>query len=531
MSTYTTTVSFSTDGDYTLNIAGVDAATNAIQAPNYQGAATQDFTVDLTNPVLSVAYDNNDVRNGSYYNAARTGTVTVIEHNFGSGEGATINATRDGAGFSSGGGWGGSGDTHSSSIPYSIDGDYTFHAEYVDLAGNPANVLPDDTFTVDLTIPTLEFLGEVQNLTAFNSSEITPLVAFHDHNYDSNGVGVTLSRVQRTAGGGTIDPRDTYTSIADGQQASVNAHNSEVGRAGDGIYTLTATITDMAGNEFEDSIMYSVNRFGSTWYIEPSSATERMLDAYYTNAPATVEIHEINVTEVDNQRVSFANAGKVTDLPQGQGYTVSFSGAEGQWKDYTYKLAASNFVTEGLYEVTVYSEDIAGNTSTNRAPKSDELNPADSLPVDFVVDMTAPSIVLTGAEDNGRYTESERIVMLNVEDNLALDTVDVYLNDSATPSTSFTATDIEGSGGTVEFRIPTSGDFQTLKVNARDMAGNISNDTTVSNMLVNPSALVQFVKNTPVFIGSIVGLLAIVAAVGFFIFFWRRRRKDEEDKA
>jgi hypothetical protein len=528
MSTYTATVSFSDDGDYMLDIAGTDAATNSIQPAIYQGVATRSFTVDLTSPVLSVAYDNNDVRNGRYYNAARTGTVTVVEHNFGLGEGATVNATRDGAGFSSGGGWAESGDTHTSSIPYSVDGEYTLHVEYTDLAGNPANVVPDDDFTVDLTAPTLEFLGEVQNMRAFNSAEITPLIAFRDQNYDVNGARVTLSRVQQMTSSGTVNPRDTYTLIANGQQVAINAHNSEVGRTSDGIYTLTAAITDLAGNESEGFINYSINRFGSTWYIEPSSATQRMLDAYYTNAPATVEIHEINVNEVQNQQVRFANAGEVTNLLRGQGYTVSYSGADNQWKDYTYKLAASNFVAEGLYEVTIYSEDTAGNTSTNRAPKSDELNPADSLPIDFVVDMTAPSIVLTGAEDNGRYTESERIIKINVEDNLALDTVDVYLNGSVVPSTSFSATDMKDLGNTAEFRVPTSGDFQVLRVSARDMAGNVSDDAVVRNILVNPSPLVQFVRNTPVFAGSIVGVLALVVAVTFFSVLWYRRHKAKE---
>jgi hypothetical protein len=526
MSTYTAAVSFSDDGDYTLDIAGADAAANRIQPAVYEGAATQDFTVDLTNPVLSVAYDNNDVRNDRYYNAARTGTVTVVEHNFGLGEGATVNVARDGAEFSSGGGWTESGDTHTSSIPYSIDGEYTFHAEYTDLAGNAANVVPDEDFIVDLTAPTLEFLGEVQNMRAFNSAEITPLVAFHDQNYDANGARVTLSRVQQAAGG-AVDPRDTYTLLTDGQQAAINAHNTEVGRTGDGIYTLTAAITDLAGNESTGSINYSINRFGSTWYIEPSSATQHMLDAYYTNAPATVEIHEVNVSEVQNQQVSFAHAGEVTNLSRGQGYTVASSGADNQWKDYTYKLAASNFVVEGLYEVTVYSEDSAGNTSTTRAPKSDELNPADSLPIDFVVDMTPPSIVLTGAEDNGRYAESERILKINVEDNLALDTVDVYLNDSVVPSVSFSAVDMKELNNTAEFRVPTSGDFQVIRVNARDMAGNVSADAVVRNILVNPSPLVQFVRNTPAFAGSMAGVLVLAAAVAFFIVLWHRRRKEK----
>lgn len=38
--------------------------------------------MDKTAPTITVSYDNNSARNGNYYKADRTATVTIIEHNF-----------------------------------------------------------------------------------------------------------------------------------------------------------------------------------------------------------------------------------------------------------------------------------------------------------------------------------------------------------------------------------------------------------------------------------------------------------------
>ena len=45
-------------------------------------AENKTFSIDTVAPVITVTWDNNDVRNGKYYNADRTATVTVKERNF-----------------------------------------------------------------------------------------------------------------------------------------------------------------------------------------------------------------------------------------------------------------------------------------------------------------------------------------------------------------------------------------------------------------------------------------------------------------
>jgi hypothetical protein len=522
MSTYTTTVSFSTDGDYTLNIAGVDAATNAIQAPNYQGAATQDFTVDLTNPVLSVAYDNNDVRNGSYYNVARTGTITVIEQNF-SDAGATVNATIDGTGFSSGSGWSTSGANHSSSIQFGTDGEYNLSVSYVDLAGNPANMLADDNFVVDLTAPVIEFGGAVQDRTAY-AGEVMPVVLFHDRNYDSNGKTVTIEGYKNKQ----IPVSASYLSINDGEQGTVA--DLEHISSNDDVYVLTAKQTDLAGNETIETMMYSVNRFGSTWYLEGSS--KNLVDAYYSNISQEVQIHEINVDEIIEYSVSLSHDGNLNTLAKLDGYQVLTSGDEASWYEYIYAFEGTNFQDEGLYEITVHTTDKAQNTSSNVSPRIGE----SACPISFVIDKTAPTIVLTGVEEGGRYSEESRTALIDIQDNTIIDGVDVYLNGNANPIASYSNEEIKAGNGKIQYSMQSSNETQELAIVAHDVAGNISERVSVADVFISASNIMIFGLSVPkTFLlggGISVGLIiVIVAAVLIYMMLVSRKKKEKDTGA
>ncbi len=72
----------STEGDYTLSISYADKSGNEVSYSN----SDYPITIDKTAPVVSVEYDNNNVSekalNETYFNANRTATITVVEHNF-----------------------------------------------------------------------------------------------------------------------------------------------------------------------------------------------------------------------------------------------------------------------------------------------------------------------------------------------------------------------------------------------------------------------------------------------------------------
>lgn len=121
------------------------------------------FSVDTAAPTISVSYDNTDVRNGRYYAANRTATVTIEEANFdllrANDERRTIaTATCDGSSvdllakdFENPSG---DGVTWVATYAFDRDGDWTFDAWLTDPAGREATPFHDE-FTIDTTAPLL----------------------------------------------------------------------------------------------------------------------------------------------------------------------------------------------------------------------------------------------------------------------------------------------------------------------------------------------------------------------------------------
>lgn len=74
-------VEFSADGDYNMTMQCKDQAGNESNT-----VKVDEFTIDKTIPVISVSYDNNSAATSGYYNANRTATITIKEHNFNAAE-------------------------------------------------------------------------------------------------------------------------------------------------------------------------------------------------------------------------------------------------------------------------------------------------------------------------------------------------------------------------------------------------------------------------------------------------------------
>ena len=179
---WTATIPYTADGDYHFSIAYTDLAGNKCSGENYATGtvAAKSFTMDKTAPTITVSYDNNSARNGNYYKADRTATVTIIEHNF--------DVNRVNVSFSAGdkkspnmSGWSSSGDQHTATIAYSRDGYYSFDISVKDKAGNDSAKFNTQSFYIDKTAPTLEITG-VKNNSAY-SGDILPVVSYSDDNY------------------------------------------------------------------------------------------------------------------------------------------------------------------------------------------------------------------------------------------------------------------------------------------------------------------------------------------------------------
>lgn len=485
---HTATVAFSGDSDYTVTYECFDLAGNKSNTEKLD-----EFTVDKTKPVIQVSYDNNSALNNNYYKEARTATITITEHNFSPGEvTVTTTAQLDGAAASVPGvsGWSGSGDTHVATVSYSADADYTFTISATDLASNVSDPYATESFTVDQTKPTVE-ITNIEDRSA-NNGEVAPVITLNDINFDSGKTVVHLTGANK----GEVDTTGMYTSTASNKDQTLTFYNFKENM--DDIYTLTAETTDKAGNQYSTSKIFSVNRDGSTYLYD--DYTEELIKNGYTNDPKNLVVSEINVDTLTFWELMVSENGTQKTLEQNKDFEVSESGSDVSWKEYKYTINASNFENEGDYNVSIYSEDRATNVKTNTAKSKDIL---------FAVDKTSPVISLANIEDGGRYKVESQKFTANVDDNMALDKVEYYVDDELKQT--FDADEVSANGGSLELSVDSSNTFRNVSVKAYDKANNEATTASV-DVLVSANTWVQFYNNKPAFYGTIGGGVAAVAA-------------------
>ncbi|MCD8329371.1 MAG: Ig-like domain repeat protein, partial [Lachnospiraceae bacterium] len=232
--THTCTVTFSADGDYTFTVEATDRAENT---GSY--GQTDRFTVDRTAPVLSVSYDNNDVTDGCYYNAARTATVIIREHNFdASAVTAAITASLNGRGLTAPvlSSFRSEGDVHTATISYTADADYTCTISCTDQAGNHAAAYETERFTIYTRKPEIV----IGNVAKANTGAVQPTVEVTDQNYVGTQVTITLTGAHN----GEMELSTSVVFTNQGQKFTLAdlAHEPEL----DDLYTLQVTATDRA---------------------------------------------------------------------------------------------------------------------------------------------------------------------------------------------------------------------------------------------------------------------------------------------
>lgn len=521
--TWTATIKYTADGDYEFDIAYTDLAENACVGETFaEGTvASNAFTVDHTIPVIQVTYDNNDVQNGNYYKAHRTATVVITEHNFNA-DRVTIThtATDDGAETTKPtiSGWTTNGDKHTATISYSKDAKYTFDIAVNDKAGNAAADYTEETFFVDTTMPTLEITGVADQ--SANNGDVIPVVSYSDTNYDAEKVTITLTGANRKG----VELDGAYTDIHNGRTFTFKNFAKE--KAIDDIYTLTATLTDKAGNTTEKTITFSVNRFGSTYAL--SEAAEK-LNGTYVKEPVDVVITETNADELSNIKVTLFKDGETKVLAEGTDYKIDVAGGNGQWYHYTYTIYAKNFDADGVYSLTVESDDKAGNEAKNDQDTKDKA-------INFGVDSTLPIINIENLESKTTYALDNMTVTMSVKDNLKLTKVIVEL-DGAEYKT-WSAEELEEiikNGGNFSFDIAgDSTDAHNLVVYAIDAAGNgekisdtelPANAEEVEDFYVTTNLWVRYYTNKPLFFGSIAGVILLAGLIVFLVVY--KKKKNE----
>lgn len=487
----TATITFSEDGDYTLSMSGHDRAGNLAKSVD-----AEEFTIDKTKPVITVTYNNANVVNGNYYASEQTATIRIEEHNFSEKRveiTGTVTDNGTGTAFPSASGWSTEGDVHTATIVCANDGLYRFDIAYTDMAGNEAEKFIGEEYYVDMTEPEIEITG-VEDMSA-NNGDVIPKISMTDTNYDTNGVSIELVGANH----GTVTPDGAYTAQGNGQIFTFNNFAKE--QETDDIYTLTATLTDMAGNESTDTITFSVNRFGSVYVFDDS--LKNIAGSYIQNE-IDVKLTEVNVDSLEHDRIKVVvdTNGTPHELSEGTDYTVQESGGNGNWYQYDYTIDKSLFAGDGRYIVTLYSEDAAGNINENIAESKE-------AEISFGIDKTAPVVIPIDIESDAQYAVDTKSATVAVNDNLVLENVEVYIGDAKCEYS------VDGENYT--FSVPNATSRQDITVAATDAAGNRTN-YVISGVLVTTNAFIRWYNNTPLFVGTIAGV-AVVSGGGVGLVF------------
>ena len=525
--TWVTYVTYDADGDYKFDISYKDMADNTAGAENYADGtvAAKEFTVDKTNPVIEVSYDNNDAENSNYYKTDRTATISVTEHNFQADRViVNVTATDDGNAVTAPqiSGWTSDGDINTATIYYGSDAYYTFNISMQDMAGNSSDEFTEQNFYVDKTVPELSISG-VENNTA-NSGTVIPVISYSDTNYDESLVSITLTGANRK----TVELDGSYAEQHNGRVFTFKDFANE--KSIDDIYTLTASITDRAGNVSTQTVVFSVNRFGSTY--ELSSSTEN-LNGTYVKSTEDVVLSEVNVNQLTNIKLTLYKNDATIVLKENEDYRVSISGGNGQWYQYTYTVFAKNFSENGVYRITIQSDDATGRTQ-----KTDQ--DTKNVEIQFGIDNEPPVINVKNLESKTTYAMESKEVEMTVRDNLKLGQVIVELDGNEYKTWSGDELEqIVQNGGNFTFNIDgNSTSAHNIVVYASDAAGNgaktanadkPANVVNIDDFYVTTNKWVQYINNKPLFYGSIIAVIAVVG-LGVFAVTFVRRKKDKAEK-
>lgn len=392
----------------------------------YTGAGHgNDFTIDQTKPVVSVRFDNNNVRNGKYFSAGRTATITVTEHNF-STENVEMTATNATVGGSASEGWSQNGDVWTKTVTFDPqDAFCEFSISVTDLAGNTCtndevnygDSAAHGEFVIDQVNPTLNITGTDASPYA---DDCAPGFTAHDTNMSAEYT-MTLDRTVRASRNENVSDRFLTRDSVSVTGTDINAvfHTITQEAENDGIYVLNVTATDMAGNSSQATATFTVNRHGS-FYVFNEALADVVNAKYVQKADGSYQVTEYNASPLvaDSVKIEIYRDGQlVTTLTPAIGAGVI--GASGLY-EYTYDLPAEHFAQNGRYRVALSSVDEAKNESDNTK--------LDDALLEFTVDSVAPEITMIKGLEKGIVNAKSLDFTASVMDTYGIASVQILVD-------------------------------------------------------------------------------------------------------
>lgn len=508
------TVAYTADGSYTLEVGGSDLLGTDAKEITYSGTAPRDFVLDKTAPVVGISFDNNDVRNGKYYQQGRTATIQVSDVNFNGSNDITISATLGGVAPAVG--FAGS----AAVISFDVDGTYSFTGTVTDMAGNVSAPFTVDEFVIDQTAPSLTILG-VEDGAAY-PDEVLPEVVFSDQNYEGNTITLLhsgLDHINEDVSDIMLPEGGVATGEGGVASGNICFNDLEHIQENDGIYSLEVEISDLAGNATREQITYLVNRFGSVYVYSENLAA--MVGQYQQKANDELYIMVYNVVPLKEGSAKLQITCDGTNV-DGQMSTADTAASRQQtetgWNEYRFDIQAQDLAADGRYEIILSDMDEAGNIKTNAEE-----------PAWFYIDTTKPSLDSVIGLEQAIINADSHTVSYTGSDAIALNSIKIYVDGKEVQSVD------EFDGGSYEgsFVVGT-GLRQNLRFVLVDKAGNVL-DTDEDfkpayvfnrQLTVSTNLLIRWFANTPLFVGSIASVV-VLAGVGAFVLISKRHKKEE----
>ena len=497
--TYTASLSYVNDGDYTFAMRYQDNADNIANINFVSGTVEPtEFTIDKTRPALSVQFNNNSAVNGNYYLDQRVATFTIIEHNFDASRFELL-INRNNAAVQQNINWINNGDTHTASIALDEEALYSIMANYTDMAGNTIENAYNTAFYIDKKAPEVIISG-VDNERAYRDNVVGFNISSADTYFESlsisldllNKDGSTTNLISNNEEKANV--RIDYQNIENGRRLSVANLES------DGIYRLVCKASDKAGRVTENNVLFSINRNGPTYYIDDEE-TLNIKDKYLIN-PQDIIFNEINVNELsaDTIKITVYRGNTTWDLVEGKDYTIEKVEGIDTWCKYRYIISKDNFEENGIYHVTIASKDSVENDAISEK-------------FSFVIDNEPPVCTIFELKKGNVYVADSKDIRFKVTDNIEAESVIVLLNGKEIMK--LEGDDIKknmSEDGTLKITIPSSNKSQNLIIKCIDKSGNES-ETEIKGFYITTNLWIRFINNKPLVIGISCAVVAIIVLI------------------
>ncbi|MCK6908866.1 Ig-like domain-containing protein [Enterobacter roggenkampii] len=439
------------DGDASVQVSVTNAHGNS-------ASAGREYSVDATAPTVTI----DTVAGDNVINASEAAAGVAISGTTTAEAGQTVTVTLGGKSYTAqvqqGGVW--SVNVPGSDLTALADSGYTVQVSVSDAAGNPGSA--GKTITLDTTPPTVSFNvvagDDVINSVEHGQAQIVSGSATGANVGDK--VVITLGSHQYTT---TVDASGNW---------SVGVPASVISALTDGTVTLSATITDSAGNSSTQTHNVVVNTASVALTVNTVSGDD-VINAAEAGSSLVI----------NGSSAQFASGTLVTVTLNGKTYTATIQ-SDGTWTT-TVPAADVGALADGArYQVSVSAQDSAGNSA--------------SATHGISVDTTAPvvSIGTLSVDDMLNAAEAQQPLTVHGSSSAeAGQTVTVTLGGK-------TYTALVGSDGTWTLDVPAA-DLATLSQGAltvtasvNDKAGNSGQTThTLTVDTVAPTVTISTVAD------------------------------------